>query len=100
MIKQIKIRKKQYERLLKECRQLWNEFDPIGVYSEWDDEAWPRDEYDSYLRHTVELVASEADVYMISGYVRSVLHGSIGTTDFPEEEIVAFAERLKNRLTA
>lgn len=33
----------------KELRQLWNEYDPIGVYSfDEKDSQWPEDEYDSY----------------------------------------------------
>jgi len=31
-----------------ELRQLWNEYDPIGVYSFEDASDWPIDEYDSY----------------------------------------------------
>ena len=99
MSKHGKLGSKRYKRLSEECRQLWNDFDPIGVYRDWDDEVWPRDEYDAYLPQSVRLVVSEADVYKISRYVRSVVHSSIGMTDFPEEDMVEFAERLKSRLT-
>ena len=89
------LKKAEYKRLIKECRRLWDEFDPIGVL---DEEEGPRNEYDSYLPQTIKLVQSNADVYKIAAYLRSVVHVNMGLTRFPENEINEFAERLQQWL--
>ena len=86
-----KTRKAEYKRLIEECRRLWNEFDPIGVF---DDEDGPDNEYDSYLPHTIKLVQSGADISKLTAYLRSVVHVNIGLGRFPEHRIEAFAQRL------
>jgi hypothetical protein len=67
--------------LLTRCRELWNEFDPIGVMADGDG---PRDEYDSYLAQTVEHAMS--DTNGLKAYVRKVVLEYMGLTGFPEEE--------------
>ena len=86
-----KLEKAKFKGLMNDCRQLWNEFDPIGVL---DDEDGPRNEYDTYLPQTIRLVQSGADVSELPAYVRSVVHQDMGLTGFPEHEINEFAERL------
>jgi len=45
-----------------ELRELWNEYDPIGVM---DDPDWHRDEYEAYVGRTMRLLeqaATPADI--------------------------------------
>lgn len=52
------------------------------------------DEYDSYLAHTAELLLAGADPVKIAAYVREVVHVNMGLSNFPEEEILEFAQEL------
>lgn len=79
---------------LAECRQLWNEFDPIGLYAGWKDE-WAKHEYDRYARHSLELVTANAGHAAISRHVRSVVETSLGLKGFPSDDMDAFARRLE-----
>lgn len=79
-------------RLIGECRERWNRFDPIGVRRTDADHL---DECNSYLAHTVELVLAGADSFKIAAYVREVVRANMGMSSFPEERIVEFAQELK-----
>src|SRR5262249_16334791 len=85
----------QYRRLIGECRERWNRFDPIGIRGMDADHL---NEYDSYLAHTAELLLADADSFKIGAYVRQVVRVSMGVSNFPEERIVEFVKELK-RLT-
>lgn len=87
-----KIRRKRFDELLTQCVGAWNEFDPIVVCDGDDDGT--RDEYDSYARQSVRMVHAGADLYKHTAFVRSVVHVSMGLSDFPDEAIDAFAEKL------
>jgi hypothetical protein len=84
-----------YRRLIGECRERWNRFDPIGIRGMG---ARHLNEYDSYLAHTAELLSAGADSFKIAAYVRQAVRVSMGISNFPEERIVEFAHELK-RLT-
>ena len=56
-------------RQWKESRDLWCEWDPIGVMSQDD---WPRDEYDSYLGPTLRLLEADATAADIMKYLAYV----------------------------
>jgi len=90
-----KTKSSQYRRLIGECRERWNRFDPIGIRGRHADHL---NEYDSYLAHTAELLLADADSFKIAAYVRQVVRVSMGISNFPEERIVEFAQELK-RLT-
>jgi hypothetical protein len=53
----------------RQIRDLWNEFDPIGVMGMED---WPRDEYDSYLGPTLRLLEQDASLEEIQKYLAFV----------------------------
>ena len=82
-----------FERLVVECRQMWKDFDPIGVYHLDGD--WPEDEYDSYALQSVSLLVKRADLSEIGAFVRSAVHDTMGMPDTPDEMIATFAENLK-----
>lgn len=65
--------KSKRQQLSEACRRAWNEFDPVGIarhYPEGYDVATD-DAYDRYLKHTVELISSEADDVKLRRYVVS-----------------------------
>jgi len=81
------------EHALAECRRLWNEFDPMGVYVGWW-AAWPRDEYERYVRQTVKLLSAGADETALQEYVRTTVEVSMGLNGFPNDEIARFAHHV------
>lgn len=93
MSKEQGIRRERFDELLAECIQMWDEFDPIGVYD--GDNDWPKGEYDSYARQSVSLMHSGADLYKLKAFVRSVVHVTMGLPDTPDKAIDAFAEKLR-----
>lgn len=86
---------KEMQVLLNRCRELWNEFDPIGVLEDGDG---PRDEYDSYLPQTVKYALSDTDELI--AYVRKIVEADMGMASFPEGEIEKFADRVRDQLGA
>jgi len=63
----------------REGRDLWNEFDPIGVFQ--IDGDWPKDEYESYVGPTLRLVIEGRAVAEIESYVGSVVHDRMGLSE-------------------
>jgi len=55
----MRLSKDQSRQRWRQMRELWNEFDPIGIMGMAD---WPRDEYESYLGQTLRLLESRASV--------------------------------------
>ena len=76
-------------------RELWLEFDPIGVMGMSD---WPRDEYDGYLGPTLRLLEQNASMDALQRYVAQVTLEHMGLTDSPQREMHRrhFAKRLKD----
>jgi hypothetical protein len=58
-----------------ELRDLWNEFDPIGVNSI---EGWPKNEYDNYLGPTLRLLERGATHAEIQSYLEYVVGEYMG----------------------
>lgn len=76
----------------KELRDLWNEFDPIGVF-DFDPSEWPLDEYESYCGPSMRLLEQNASTSELEAYVRSALDDmGIGGG---EEAIRIFAKRMQ-----
>ena len=71
-----------------EIRQLWNEWDPIGVVIG----NGPDHEYDAYLAPTLRLLERDASTEEIVGYLKWVTLEHMGLSQVAEPE--AFAERL------
>ena len=93
MNKKTEVGQERFDELLAECIQMWNDFDPIGVYDL--DDNWPRDEYETYARQSVKLLTSGADLYRLKAFVRSAVHVTMGLPDKPDEVFATFAEKLK-----
>lgn len=62
--------KAQSRQCWAELRDIWNEFDPIGVMSLPD---WPRNEYESYCGPSMRLLEQNASDEEFEAYVRSAL---------------------------
>lgn len=77
-----------------ELRELWNEFDPIGVNSI---EGWPKDEYESYLGPTLRLLEQGASHSEIQAYLEYVVGEYIGLGAAGVQKVRAsnFASRLQ-----
>ncbi len=65
-----RLSKQQSRQRWKELRDLWNEFDPIGVVG---DPNWPRDEYEAYCGPTMRLLERDATVSEIVQYLEWVV---------------------------
>jgi len=78
-----------------EMRDLWCEWDPIGVMSQ---DEWPRDEYDSYLGPTLRLLEADASADEIIKYLAFVEIEYIGMSDTVSASIQRqeFAQKLQN----
>jgi hypothetical protein len=76
------------------ARQMWCEWDPIGVMGL---PTWPRDEYDAYLGPTLRLLESGAPLEEITLYLAEVEVGRMGLGDTPQAQDArrAFAMRLR-----
>ena len=79
----------------RQIRDLWNEFDPIGVMGIKD---WPRDEYDSYLGPTLRLLEQGASLEEIQKYLAFVTleHMGLNETSRAEMSRRTFAKRLQD----
>lgn len=88
-----KLDKQQSRKRWRELRDLWNKFDPIGVYS--IDEDWPLDEYESYCGTHMRLLETNATTEEIIQHIYEVLlNMGIEKTDNPEK-LRAFAEETQ-----
>ena len=79
----------------RQVRDLWNEFDPIGVMGMED---WPRDEYESYLGQTLRLLEQNAPPEEIQKYLAFVTLEHMGLNETPQFEMSRrdFAKRLRD----
>ena len=60
----------------KGLQTIWNNFDPIGVYS--IDKDWDKDEYDDYLFQTMELLQNGASDEEFKKFLRWVVVENMG----------------------
>lgn len=91
----MRLTKELSRRRWKEIRDLWCEWDPIGVMS---DDDWPRDEYDSYLGPALRLLEAGATVDEIIKYLAYVELDYIGMSDthLASAQRQEFAQKLRN----
>ncbi len=73
-------------------RDLWNEFDPIGVM---DDPEWPRDEYEGYVGPTMRLLEQDAGVEEIIKCLEWAVCERMGL-NLEQREAMQFACRLED----
>ncbi len=95
MDSKMRLDKTQSRERWRQVRDLWIEFDPIGVMGMSD---WPRDEYDNYLGPTLRLLEQSASIQDIQSYLSQVTLEHMGLTDSPQREVNrrTFAKRLKD----
>jgi hypothetical protein len=91
----MRLSKEQSRERWRQMRDLWNEFDPIGVMDMAD---WPRDEYESYLGPTLRLLESRASVDELQGYFAQVTLEHMGLNETPQFEMARrnFAMRVRD----
>lgn len=91
----MRLTKTQSRKRWKEIRELWREWDPIGVM---DDPNCPRDEYDGYLGPSLRLLERGAPTEQIAGYLRYVVgeYMGLGTRGIQHSKPEQFAVRLQN----
>lgn len=77
-----------------EIRDLWCEWDPIGVVSLGD---WPRDEYDAYLGPTLRMLESSESIEKIIAYLAYVELEHMGLSETAQAlaKRQEFATKLK-----
>ncbi len=86
--------KQQSRKRISEIRRLWNEWDPIGVASDAND-----DEYDAYLGPTLRLLEREVPDGEIVEFLKSVVHDRMGLSQMPSSPH-EFAAKLKSWFSA
>jgi hypothetical protein len=91
---QRRLSKEESRKRYAEGRRLWNEFDPIGVFT--IDKDWSQDEYEGYVGPSVRIVEEGQGSEKLSEYVRWVVHDRMGlsSTDARAAAIIAFSEKF------
>lgn len=89
----MRLEKEQSRQRYKELRELWCEWDPIGVFA---DDDWPGDEYDSYLSSTLRLLENGAGKHEISKYLSNIVgdYMGLGENGIKYSKPLIFAEKL------
>ncbi len=79
----------------RQIRDLWNQFDPIGVMGTPD---WPRDEYDAYLGPTLRLLEQSASPDDLHDYLAWVTLEHMCLSDSPQRAMARrqFAKELRD----
>jgi hypothetical protein len=80
-------------KIYQELKNLWNNFDPIGVYTE--DADWPDDEYESYIIPTLELLENNATFDQLYNYIHSLVTTHMGMEQIKNEYITHFVQILQ-----
>ena len=81
----------ELSRRLATIRELWCEWDPIGVFQ--IDPNWPRDEYDAYVEPTLHLLEAGVDESKLAQYLENVSHETMGLSAV-STSASTFAKRL------
>ena|SRR5258708_2726593 len=76
-----------------ELKNLWNQFDPIGVYGE--DSNWPDDEYESYIEPTFALLTRDADFNELHTYIHFIVTKHMGMEQLKNTYIANFVRTLQ-----
>ncbi|HEV2601341.1 MAG TPA: hypothetical protein VGT41_03520 [Candidatus Babeliales bacterium] len=82
------------DKSIQSLQQLWNAFDPIGVY-EYSE--WPDDEYLTYVYETADLFEKGVTFEQLYAYVCDVVRNRIGlsSVSVSDTEIVDFVRHLQ-----
>lgn len=80
-------------RVYRELKDLWNQFDPIGVYGE--DSDWLDDEYESYIIPTFAFLEKKADFNTLYSYIHALVNTHMGVDWVKDEYIVDFVQRIQ-----
>jgi len=83
--------KKESRKRYRELRDLWNEFDPIGVFDGSDE--WPLDEYEDYCGPSLRLLEQNATPSELEVYVHSTFN-YMGIED-NDKEIQGFVRKIQ-----
>jgi len=83
--------KEESRKRYRELRELWNEFDPIGVFGDWDE--WSLDEYEDCCGPSLRLLeqgatASELEAYVYSALQRMGIEGD-------DKEVQDFVKKMQ-----
>ena len=89
-----RLSKEESRQRYAEGRKLWNEFDPIGVFT--IDKDWPQDEYQGYVGPSLRIMEEGQDSMKLSEYVRWVVHDRMGlsSTDALAAAIISFSVKF------
>jgi hypothetical protein len=77
-----------------ELKNLWNGFDPIGVFQ--INSHWPDDEYHSYIIPTYTLLAKNADFNKIYTHINRIVKEHMGMEKINNQYITNFVHKLQN----
>jgi hypothetical protein len=90
----MRLTKDQSRRRWAQIRDLWNDWDPIGVTALSD---WPRDEYDAYLGPSLRLLESGASLQALRDYLADVELNRMGLSESPQAQKarLQFAAKLR-----
>lgn len=91
----IRLEKEASRKRFNEIRELWCEWDPIGVTG-LDD--WPGDEYDSYLGPALRLLEDGASNQKIAEYLSYIVgeYMGLGESGINHSKPLVFAEKLRH----
>lgn len=78
----------------KELKNLWDQFDPIGVYIKEDSDC-PDDEYESYILPTFELLKQKADFNKLYNYIHFIVTTHMGMDQINDKYIIKFVYKLQ-----
>ena len=88
-----RLSKEESRRRFSELRELWLEWDPIGVTALPD---WPRDEYDAYVGRSMRFLEDDAPSSEISKYLTYIVgeYMGLGRLGVEHSNPSAFAETM------
>lgn len=75
--------KEQSRQRWAELRDLWNQFDPIGIRPGVDA---PADEYESYVGPLMRLLEQNAPAEQLAAYIAECVFGTMGLSKTPEDQ--------------
>lgn len=90
-----RLEKQESRNRWREIRDLWNEWDPIGVYPA---DGGPEDEYESYLGPSLRLLEQKAGADEITKYLSHIVgeYMGLGTAGINYSKPAEFAKKLQN----
>jgi hypothetical protein len=91
-----RLSKEESRQRYAEGRNLWNEFDPIGVFQ--IDSEWPKDEYERYVGPTLRLCEEGKDLDAFREYLESVVYEHMGLNRTPlgQRAMEKFVEKFRD----